>query len=195
MLTYTDIEQVCKEMKTILLERYDKKKGITIKTEYPMVVEKIKAFKKLCPNGTIETELVEDDGDSCIFKAIVRDADCILGIGHAQESKDGSFINKTSYIENCETSAVGRALSFAGFGGDGSIASAEEVANAIKMQNMIDKQTAQGIMAKAKKDGVSIQMVCERYGVKNVWDLTKEQGEDVMENWSKEILPNCKQKE
>ena len=57
-----------------------------------------------------------------------------LGSGTAYEKEDSTFINTTSYIENCETSAVGRALGFAGFGIDVSIASAEEVGNAILNQ-------------------------------------------------------------
>ena len=59
----------------------------------------------------------------------------VLGVGHAYEKEDSSFINKTSYIENCETSAVGRALGMAGFGIDASICSAEELQNAVLNQD------------------------------------------------------------
>ena len=54
--------------------------------------------------------------------------------GHAEEDYEGNFINKTSALEVCETSAIGRALASAGYGGE-EFASAEEVANAIQMQN------------------------------------------------------------
>ena len=54
--------------------------------------------------------------------------------GHAEEVYDSSMINKTSALENCETSAIGRALASAGFGGT-EFASADEVANAISQQN------------------------------------------------------------
>lgn len=53
-------------------------------------------------------------------------------IGHAQEKIGDGFINKTSALENAETSAVGRALAFAGVYVDVSIASADEI---IKAQN------------------------------------------------------------
>ena len=54
----------------------------------------------------------------------------ILAIGHAREEKEASFINKSSYIENCETSAVGRALGFIGIGAVEQIASVEEMKKA-----------------------------------------------------------------
>ena len=56
-------------------------------------------------------------------------------IAHAYEKEGSTFINKTSYIENCETSAVGRALGFLGIGIDGSVASADEVKTAILNQS------------------------------------------------------------
>ena len=62
----------------------------------------------------------------------------LLGTGTAQEKETSSFINKTSFIENCETSAVGRALGMCGFGIDTSIASAEEVQNAINNQDKVE---------------------------------------------------------
>ena len=57
-----------------------------------------------------------------------------MGTGTAYEKEGSTFINKTSYIENAETSAVGRALGFCGFGIDTSVASYEEVTNAINNQ-------------------------------------------------------------
>ena len=116
----------------------------TIKTtdikgkEYAEVNQRIKAFRMLYPQGFIETEMLSNENGTCIFKAIVGVKsinegikDLILGTGTAYEKEGSSFINKTSYIENCETSAVGRALGMAGFGIDTSVASAEEVENAI----------------------------------------------------------------
>ena len=88
------------------------------------------------PQGQILTELLSNENGTCIFKAIVNDNEGKnLAIGTAYEKEGSSFINKTSYIENCETSAVGRALGMAGFGIDTSIASAEEVANAMQQQD------------------------------------------------------------
>ena len=107
--------------------------------EYAEVNQRIKAFRMVCPNGSICTEMISDVDGTCVFRAEVYDRDengnmHLLGTGTAFENKQSTFINKTSYIENCETSAVGRALGMAGFGIDTSVASAEEVQNAIANQ-------------------------------------------------------------
>jgi hypothetical protein len=57
------------------------------------------------------------------------------------EKADSSYINKTSYVENCETSAWGRALANFAIGVDASVASADEVANAIKKESLIPNAT------------------------------------------------------
>ena len=113
--------------------------------EYAEVNQRIKAFRMLYPEGTIETTLLSDENGVCIMSARVGYYDKetgafrILGTGTAYEKETSSYINKTSYIENCETSAVGRALGMAGFGIDTSVASYEEVSNAIAQQEA-DKQ-------------------------------------------------------
>lgn len=103
--------------------------------DYAEVNQRIKAFRMLYPMGTIETEMISNENGMCIFRALIWDGENLLGTGTAYEKEGSTFINKTSYIENCETSAVGRALAMAGFGIDTSIASAEEVQNAIAQQN------------------------------------------------------------
>jgi hypothetical protein len=102
---------------------------------YALVNERIKAFRMLYPEGTILTEIVGINEGVCIMKATIKNGDLTLGTGTAYEKENSTFINKTSYIENCETSAVGRALAMCGIGIDTSIASAEEVQNAINNQN------------------------------------------------------------
>ena len=104
--------------------------------EYAEVNQRIKAFRMVYPEGTIATELVSNENGVCIFRAfVVNEEGKLLGSGTAYEKENSTFINKTSYIENCETSAVGRALGMAGFGIDTSVASAEEVGNAILQQD------------------------------------------------------------
>ena len=116
----------------------DKKmKTVNIKgKEYVEVNERVKYFREVYPGWSIETELLSNDDGVCVFKATVKnDAGVIMATGHAYEKESSSFINKTSYIENCETSAVGRALGLLGIGIDTSIASSEEVVNAMNNQS------------------------------------------------------------
>ena len=103
--------------------------------EYATVNERVAAFRNdYGLRGSIVTEPYALDSEGCIFKAsIVIDGD-LIATGFAEETRAASSINKTSYVENCETSAVGRALAFLGYGIDGSIASADEVTRAIERQ-------------------------------------------------------------
>ena len=121
---------------------------------YVLVNERIKAFRMLYPNGTITTELLQDDGTRCIFRAVVRDdEDRCLGTGHAYEVESSNYINKTSYIENCETSAVGRALAMCGIGIDTSVASYEEVDMAIRKQDQMQDRPQAKATTKQKSSG------------------------------------------
>ena len=110
--------------------------------QYAEVNQRIKAFREVCPNGCIETEMINNENGVCVFRAIIRNDDGdLIATGTAYEKENSSFINKTSYIENCETSAVGRALGMCGFGIDTSVASADEVQNAIANQSKKTKTT------------------------------------------------------
>ena len=122
-------EQQQMESKTVKLKTVDIKGK-----KYVEVNERIRAFREMYPLGSIVTEMVSNEGGMCVFKAmIIVDNQC-LATGHAYEKEGSTFINKTSYVENCETSAIGRALGAFGIGIDNSVASADEVANAIKQQ-------------------------------------------------------------
>ena len=106
---------------------------------YAQVNERVKAFRMVHPLGTITTKIVAmADGIVTMQTEILDEDGRLLATGYAQEKESSSFINKTSYIENCETSAVGRALGMCGFGIDTSICSAEELANALNNQGKAD---------------------------------------------------------
>jgi hypothetical protein len=102
--------------------------------EYVEVNERIKAFRDMYPTGSIMTDIVSNQDGVCVIKAVIVVDNQIVATGHAYEKEGSTFINKTSYVENCETSAIGRALGCFGIGIDTSVASVEEVANAIKQQ-------------------------------------------------------------
>jgi len=142
---------------------------------YAQVNDRVKAFRQLCPNGSITTEIIGMENGVVTMKATVIDEEGkILGTGLAQEKETSSFINKTSYIENCETSAVGRALGFAGIGVDGSMCSAEELVNAITNQDKSEQEfNRQVAKDQAKtisiKEQETLKNLCEQKGL----DVTK----------------------
>lgn len=112
-------------------------KTVNIKGKnYVMVNERIKYFRDNFKDWSLTSELVSLTDDSCVIKAVVSDENGrVIATGFAQENRESSMINKTSFVENCETSAWGRALGNLGIGIDDSIASAEEVDMAIKKQD------------------------------------------------------------
>ena len=114
-------------------------KTVNIKgKEYVEVNERIKHFRNsdAYKDWSLTSEIVSLEDGVCVIKATIANADGVVkATGLAYEKEDSSFINKTSYIENCETSAWGRALGNLGIGIDASVASAEEVGNAILNQD------------------------------------------------------------
>ncbi|MFR1698767.1 MAG: hypothetical protein ACLSU9_10885 [Anaerovoracaceae bacterium] len=161
----------------------------TIKTtnikgkEYAEVNQRISAFRMIHPDGKIMTEILSNTEGICLIKATICDKEGnILGTGHAYERENSSFINKTSYIENCETSAVGRALGMCGIGVDNSVASYEEVANAIEQQSGLKEATATDkkvLKERCKQLGISLYNVLRQVGLDDeqikAGYLTKEQ--------------------
>ena len=192
-VTYEDIQKANETIQSVTLEKTNRKTGEVIKKEYAEVNQRIKAFRMVYPTGCIQTEMLSNDGGVCVFRCAVGYTDdtgnrITLGIGHAYEREGSTFINKTSYIENCETSAVGRALGMAGFGIDTSMASAEEVQTA-----MINQEAAKHISAlevkaleeRCKKDGVEISKIMNLYKVASLKSLTHRQFSNINENWDK----------
>lgn len=124
-MTFEDIQKVNKGLKTIPI------KG----KEYIEVNQRVTAFRRLYPEGSISTTVQDFENGVILVRAEIRDGEGkLLASGLALEEKTSSSINRTSYVENAETSAVGRALGFMGIGIATSIASAEEVSHAIEQQ-------------------------------------------------------------
>lgn len=187
-ITFEDIQKANETIKTTDI------KG----KEYAEVNQRIKAYRMVYPNGMIKPEIKSLKDGVCIFRAeVTNDNGDVIGVGHASEKENSTFINKTSYIENCETSAVGRALGMAGFGIDTSVASAEEVANAIKNQdedkkvimatekqkelirNMFTTDEIKNILTELKKSKLS------ELTVKEASDLiSKKKQEAEADNWT-----------
>lgn len=172
--------------------------------KYCMVNERVKGFRSICPDGQIETEVIKLDADFVMIRASVKVDGVVLATGTAYEERGSSYINKTSYVENCETSAVGRALGLLGIGIDDSMGSADEVANALAQQNELKakekaKELISGIEYKALEtrcnaEGVDIEKLCEAYNIGGLEELTKGQHAGINKGWET-VLKNCKRQE
>ena len=102
---------------------------------YKLIVQRVQEFRERHPDWGMHSEVIHHDDERVIVKVWVTDPEGrTRGTGLAEEDRSASRINQTSAMENCETSAFGRALASIGFGGDVAYASAEEVVNAINTQ-------------------------------------------------------------
>ena len=170
--------------------------------DYAEVNQRVKAFRMLFPQGYIKTDLISNDGEvgkrTCVIRAEVGIGDMVLATGTAYENEGTGNINRTSYVENCETSAVGRALGFLGLGIDVAIASAEEVKNAIAQQTPAQnaqettrrtggKQTDKisGVQVKTllsllEMNGLTLDSMLLTYGLTSEYDMTQAQYDDAI---------------
>lgn len=159
--------------------------------DYAEVPERIKAFRKLEPNGSIVTEMISNENGVCIFKATVIDSEGkVIGTGTAYEKEGSTFINKTSYIENAETSAVGRALGICGFGIDTSVTSFEEVTNAINNQKKTETERPadeRAVLFERIKSMLEIKQMDKKEFCK-VHNLTKDSSIEELQKALKELM-------
>lgn len=197
-MTFEELQKANAEIKTIPV------KG----KEYAEVSQRIKAFRMLFPDGCIHTDIVSIDGGVCVIRATVSDENGReLATGTAYEKEGSTTVNRTSYIENCETSAVGRALGMLGIGSDVAIASYEEVSNATEAQGKAqgkpqDGPTAEELEAqrqienskisdikvksllnKCKEDSVAVEKILKLYKVKTLGDLTELKFRNILDHW------------
>jgi len=118
-------------------------KAVNIKGKQSITVnERLLYFRKqpIFKGWRIKEELVELNDKEGVFKVSIYDAENnLISSAHAQEYRDSSYINKTSFVENGFTSALGRALGYLGIGIDVSIATADEMVNAMSNQNKSQK--------------------------------------------------------
>ena len=180
-MEYQRLKQINENLRTIVIERKDKD-GNKVKKKYSMVVDRVDGFRQLFPDGCITTEIITMDEFSVVMKATISDEQGnVLASGLAREDKDSSFINKTSFIENCETSAVGRALGFLGIGIDESMASADELANAITQQNAEPRKASDKQKAYIEKiaDFETLDSLFKQYGP-GLAELTMDEASNII---------------
>ena len=149
--------------------------------KYTQVVHRMEAFRRF--HGLeygIDTNVLVDDGHRVVIKAIVVNANGVqIGSGMAEEIRGQGHVNTTSALENCETSAVGRALASIGLAG-GEYASKNEMDGVErKTEAMAEKtQPAQNIdfnpeEQKARGFMRDVDMRCSPANMKTPNDLIK----------------------
>lgn len=156
-MTFEELKKVNAQLKTMDI------KGKT----YVPVNERIKAFRMLYPDGSLVTEIVKYEDSVIIMKAIAFYEGRVLATGYAKEVEGSSNINRTSALENAETSAVGRCLGLLGIGIDTSVASYEEVSNAQMFQeanNLATPTEKAGLIASARAKGIEVEELLKMVG-------------------------------
>lgn len=111
--------------------------------DYEPVEERLAKFIKDFPDFRLSTELESVSADRYIVKAYLYRtfADSVsFSTGLAEETVSSRGVNATSALENCETSAIGRALANAGYAPKGKRASREEMTKVVKTQMAITKE-------------------------------------------------------
>lgn len=171
-MTYLDIAIANEQIKTTNI------KG----KSYSEVAQRIKAFRMNHPLGSIATNIESLENGVVVMSCEVRDEKGeLLGKAYAYEKEDSSFINQTSFIENCCTSATGRALGYAGYGIDTSVASAEEVQNTINNQTITQEDADNYTLKFGKYKGKTIKQV-EKEDTKYIdWIIGNTQDENLLE--------------
>ena len=124
----------------VAIEKTNKKSGQVETRLYETVAERVRKFRSTFPidkGWALVTDISFPDTETVLAVARVLDPDNReISRGTAEERRNASYINKTSAVENAETSAIGRCLFAAGFGG-GEFCSAEELINALRQQKEI----------------------------------------------------------
>jgi len=165
-----EIQAAIKEMHSLNLRGND----------YTQVQQRLEAFRKHAGTSyTLDSDILINDGKTILIKASIVDKEGrVIATGLAEELRGSSNVNKTSAIENCETSAWGRALANLGLHG-GKMASVEEITIAQNKDKQIDaeaehdeavreEQNREPIEIKYKEDILTALQNC-----KEVWQCDK----------------------
>ena len=143
--------------------------------EYILVSQRILFFNDQYKNGYIQTRLVsKPEDDMVVIQAVVVpdvDKPGRSFTGYSQATWGDGYINKTSAIENCETSAVGRALGFMGIGIIDSVASADEVNKVLTQPAKIVEKIKSTVEMKTEIAGWIVDKKIENKKVKEIIKL------------------------
>ena len=128
--------------------------------DYETVEERLVKFWKEHPDGRIDTKLLEISASRFIVQAYIYRTEVDQhpwATGLAEETVSGRGVNATSALENCETSAIGRALATAGYATKGKRPSREEMSKVAKSQEVKAKvEEVKAKMADTSKEYVPV---------------------------------------
>lgn len=153
--------------------------------DYVDVATRIQAFYEKYPEGSISARITIDDGKRVVIKAKAyrHPLDLLPGVGHAEEVRGEGMVNKTSAVENCETSAWGRALAAVGLEVRKGIASRQEM-------EKVERMTAAPALTPAEKgrltkalNGVDekwLKLRLASYGVHETGELSPNQAAELV---------------
>ena len=127
----------------VTIEKESKKTGQVFKKIYETVAERVQKFREACPMSegwALTTKITFPTEKTVLAIAqIIHPKESVVATGTAEEVRNVNYINTTSAVENAETSAIGRCLFAAGFGG-GEFCSADELLTALQRQEQIKEQ-------------------------------------------------------
>lgn len=132
----------------------------------------------------IETIVSIDDKEGIFKVSLFNDKGHEIASAHAQEYRDSSYINKTSFVENGFTSALGRALGYLGIGIDTSIASADEVKNAVSNQKQATAEDDRKWLTEAQLNATLKATADQAQKVMKTFKMKKEYKEKIVNKFN-----------
>ena len=145
---------------------------------YVEVKTRVQWFRKNIENGSIETEILHFDKETIMCKTKVHVNGALVATGMAHEDKNASAVNKTSFVECCETSSVGRALGMLGIGIATSVDTAGTVAAAIAQQEATQRHD-ELMQYKAESLSTKLMMAIEADDDEGVSEVEKDYRGDI----------------
>lgn len=159
--------------------------------DYVDVAARLQKFHEKYEDGSVTSEILVDDGKRIVLKATAQAyaGDFLkIGTGHAEEIRGSSHINRTSALENCETSAWGRALAAFGLEVKNGVASKQEVekakANEVRQAQEKTLTVKQAASVADKLDGVDaarIELALAAVGKPSIAELTVPEAKKLVE--------------
>ena len=148
--------------------------------EYKTVAERVGEFRKEHPDYAIITEVLNASDLVQVVAKITDKEGCLISTGHAEEVRGSTNINKTSALENCETSAIGRALAFFKYAGT-EIASSNEVMDAIVKQTELEMNKGFTEHMQAVLDNLESVLVIREYISREELSVAREAWQELSE--------------